>query len=497
MFDWIKNASDKIKHLNLSVDKYKEDTVIQSLPSVALVNRAKRLIEANELDAARKVLEEAAELPQKDALVYKYLGVVDEKLGNIENAIKNYKYSARLNSHDKEIWKKLGFALVNSDKAEEAEESFENANKISPQNTDVYTGWGMSLMKQQKFAEAREKFVIASHINKYNSTSLLLAAIMEVKLGDLVSAETKLNFLANVNPTASSSYELASLKFIKEEYDEALHYAKKALEFNDLMLPAYLLAANVYTIKFDEENALSCYKKAEEKGLEGINLYIEWGNSLLRFGYPSEAKMKFLKAYEINDINVEVRAGLGLCFAYEENYDEASPLVDRCVDNVFMKEALGLISMGCEDFEKAVDYFNEAVKLEPKSITIYHHLAKCYEKLKKYTKVKDNYEQILILNPKFIGAVLDYAKFLISQNDCAEAQRKLRKIVKFYPDNTDVLNLLFNVNYTLVKDNICEYNIKETLAIAEKIQKLNPEIFEYADQKEELIEILETIKKEK
>ena len=45
---------------------------------------------------------------------------------------------------------------------------------------------------------------------------------------------------------------------------------------------------------------------------------------------------------------------------------------------------------------------------------------------------------------------------------------------------------MFNVSYTLVKDNLCEYNVKETISIAEKILKINPDKFEYPEQKLEL-----------
>lgn len=494
MFDWLKHIAEYIKELHTSVEKYKEDTVIQSLPSVAFVNRAKKMIEANDIVAAKTILEEAMELPQQDALVYKYYGVVMERLDDFEAAITAYKRSANLNSHDKEIWKKLGFALVNNNNPEEAEESFENANKIAPQNTDIYTGWGMSLMKQQKFSEAHEKFVMASQVNKYNSTSLLLAAIMEVRLGDLDAAESKLNFLANVNPTASSSYEYASLKFQKEQYEEALHYAIKTIELNELMLPAYLLAAKIHLLNFDEDNTMKYYQMAEDKELDGINLYIEWGNALLRFFKPAEAKVKFLKAYALDDTNHEVRAGLGLCFAYEENYDEASPLIDRCVTNANMKEGLGLISMGCGDIYQAIDYFKDALRIDDKAITNNYHLAKCYEKTGSPSKVKENYEQILKVNPKFAVAVVEYAKFLIARNDHAEAQRKLRKANKVLPENFEILNLLFNVNFTLVKQNLCEYNIKETIALAEKIVSYGSEKFEYANEKEELVQILKDLK---
>ena len=112
MSDWLKNIVEKIKYLSSSIDKFKEETVIQSLPSYTYVNRAKVLIEKNKYEDAKNILLEALELPQKDALVYKYLGSVYEKLGDFVNSVEAYQTSADLNPQDKIIWQRLGFALM-------------------------------------------------------------------------------------------------------------------------------------------------------------------------------------------------------------------------------------------------------------------------------------------------------------------------------------------------------------------------------------------------
>ena len=43
MFNGFKNIYNKIKNLNKSIDDYKDESVVQSLPTVAYVNRAKNL----------------------------------------------------------------------------------------------------------------------------------------------------------------------------------------------------------------------------------------------------------------------------------------------------------------------------------------------------------------------------------------------------------------------------------------------------------------------
>ena len=106
-------------------------------------------------------------------------------------------------------------------------------------------------------------------------------------------------------------------------------------------------------------------------------------------------------------------------------------------------------------------------------------------------KVKDYYNAAIDKKPIYFNAYRDYAKYLFARNNFAEAQRKLRKAFKLDENNVEILNLLFYSSYKLVKDNICEYNIKETIGFAEKAEKLGK--FDYPEEKSELSELLKTI----
>ena len=254
MSDWIKNIFGKIKDLNVSIDSYKQDSIIQSLPTVAYVNKAKKLFEEKQYDKAEELLKKALDISHQDSGVYKYLGKIYESRMKFEDASTYYYESANLNSQDKEIWLRLGMCLLNSKKYEDALDAFEHANKITPLNTDVHTGWGMVLMKMKKYALARDQFNKAAQISKYNYTAILLSAIMDVRLFDYDSAEMKLQFLAKVAPNESSTYEYANLKLLKSDYKAAEEYAKKSISINKQMLPAYFVLGEVYSIqkKYEE-----------------------------------------------------------------------------------------------------------------------------------------------------------------------------------------------------------------------------------------------------
>ena len=494
MPDWFNNIIEEIKNLNSTVTEYKKETVIQSLPALAYVNRAKKKLQEGKLNAAKKILSKALELPQKDPLVYKYLGIVNDKLKDYTAAADAYQESANLNPHDKNVWQKLGFALVACNKYTEAAKSFENANKIVPGDTDTYTGWGMALMKSNKYSDAFEKFTEAIKASKYNFTAIFLAAVMNVKMKEYDKAEAKLSFLANICPNESNTYELASLKFIKCDYENAIYYGKKAVEYNSNMLPAYILLGKIYTALNNMDSASKAFQTAENKELISSNLYIEWAISQAKFGNLAEAKNKLFKALDADPENTEVMAYIGFYSVNEGNMDEAKKYIEKAMEkepeNIIVKQSLGIISFKEEDNDKAMILLKETLDDDRDDSINYYYLAKIYEKQNNHTKIKENYEMAISKNPKYIKAYIDYVKYFISENNFQEARRKLRKALKADEKNIDILNLLFLSEYMLVKDNGCEYNIKEALAIAKKIEEISPDLFEYTEKKEKLAEIL-------
>lgn len=491
MFSWVEKISKNIKDLSGSVDKYKSDSIIQSLPSVAYVNKAKKLINEKHIDEAEAVLKKALDISVQDSRIYKFLGKIYEQKFKFEEAVNYYKQSADLSPQDKEIWLRLGMSQLSANLLNDALMSFEKADKVCPYNTDVFTGWGMVLMKLKKYALARDKFVTASKISKYNFTAILLSAVMEVKLNDYESAEMKLSFLAKVAPNEGSLYEYAHLKLLKSDYDAAIKYAKKTLEINKRMLPAYLILGEVYSIKKDIENTEKIFNKAIEYDLDDSLLHFEWGKAYVRFFEFQKAKEQFTIANKQKENYIDAKIGLALINSYEGNFDLLNELEERHGDNVYIQEAIGLKRLSQGKTEDAIDMFKKALRIDNKQTYNFYNLVKCYVSLGDNYKIREYYDKFISANSEYITGFIEYAKWLISVNDYEEAQRKLRRAEKVTNTNLDVLNLMFFTSYTLVKNNICEYNIKEAISIAQKAQDLGR--FDFENEKLELENILKNI----
>ena len=418
MFNKLKEILNRILNISNTIDKYKKDTVIQSLPTLTYVNRAKKFIEKNDFVMAEKILTDALELPQKDALVYKYLGLVYEKTGKFDMAVENYQLSADLNPNDKNIWQRLGFTLLSYGKLEQALKSFENADKVQANNTDTCTGWGMAYMKLGKYQDAYDRFLKAVAINKYNFSALFLAAVMEIRLEMYDKADSKLAFLSNVAPNEGNTFEYAKLKMLRGDLDNAIFYANKSLTYNSMMLPAYLLLGQLYTKKFDKENAQKSFCTAFEKGLKTAQLFYEWGNSLFNFGLYESAKEKFIQADKLQPENQEIMSKLALCNAILKDFDDANIYIEK-IQNENNNEIKLAIAIKDYEENRYDDSLNRLKSNEDNTLNSLY-IAKCYVKKEDFKKASEYFERTIEKNPYLKESYIDFANMLISQKDYRE-----------------------------------------------------------------------------
>lgn len=488
MFNKLKKLYNAVKNLNSSVNDYKDDSIIQSLPTVAYVNKAKKLIEEKKYEPAREILLTALDISNKDSLVYKYLGKICECEYNFKDAAGYFEQSSKLNEHDKEIWLRLGMALLYSERLEDAIKAFEKADKVTPMNTDVYTGHGMALMKLKKYAQARDKFNKAAQISKYNYTAILLSAVMESRLGEYSKAEEKLNFLTKVAPNESCFYEYSKIKLMRERYQEAEYYAQKAIEYNKKILPAYFVLGEIYSIQKQAERVDKTFLLAIGQGLDSCSLHFEWGKDYIRMFEFEKAEEQFNIALEKEPQDNDSKICLALLKSYKNDFSLLDELQERNAASTYIQEATGIKYHNEGKYKEAIEMFKKSLQTNKWQISNYYNIAKSYEQMHENYKVCEFYDKLFEIYPQYVKGLMEYSKFLINISNFEDAKRKLEKALKVNPDNIEALNLLFLCQYTLVNKNVCEYNIKEAILVARKALDLGQ--FDYTPKLQELEKML-------
>jgi Tfp pilus assembly protein PilF len=269
-------------------------------------------------------------------------------------------------------------------------------------------------------------------------------------------------------------------------------YAIKAIECNKLMLPAYFVLGEVYSIRKDEVLTDEAFYKALENDLDCENLRIEWGKACVRLFDFKKAKQNFTVAIEKNPESENAKIGLALVSAYENDFERLSEVKEKNQANVYIQEATGLEMFSQGKYEEAAEMFKKALKTDPLQSYNLLNLARVYKYLNRDDKVREFYEKFVTENPKYKDGLTEYAKWLTDVSDFADAKRKLQKAENIDNKDFEILNLIFYSMYRLVKENISEYNVKEAISVAEKIYTLGGD-FKYEPEKQDLEVMLNEI----
>jgi tetratricopeptide (TPR) repeat protein len=145
------------------------------------------------------------------------------------------------------------------------------------------------------------------------------------------------------------------------------------------------------------------------------------------------------------------------------------------VDNGNYEKALKYLEVCKDDF--ASKGFNYSLK------------AQCYAGLGKKDKARNLFEKAIEYRPNKKEIVLAYTKFLIAEKDYETANKRIKKLAEESED-IELLKSYFKTLYYLAKQGSYKYNLEKALGIAEKIAKINPEEFNYNEEKNELEELL-------
>lgn len=183
-------------------------------------------------------------------------------------------------------------------------------------------------LDQQRNNESLQLLDGARQLGDFSAQNRLLAALNYVALSRMDLAEPEFRAALQQDATNPRTYYyLGRLLYTKNSFDEAIEKTSKALELDPGMVRAYDNLGLCY-------EALQRYKEAEKAYLSGIQRQrqsgerIEWpslnlGVMLVNAGDRATAKAYFEEALRINPRSGEAHFRLGSVLEHEEDLDGA------------------------------------------------------------------------------------------------------------------------------------------------------------------------------
>ena len=280
---------------------------------------------------------------------------------------------------------------------------------------------------------------------------LFFNANKEKLLGNYDLAETFFSQALHVDPNnGATMYELANIYAFQNNKNQALFYSKRAAESDPRNIWYQLLYAECLKENKQPTEVANVYQNLVKEYPDRIDFYYELGNAYLYMNQTSDA----IKIYDRieNRIGITEDASLQKLKIYRstKNYDKAIIEIKKLIV-AFPKEAkyygmLGELYQDKGQNEKALDAYNDLLKIDPTNAYVHLSLADYYRKL------KDNEKAFLEIKIAFQSKELDIdtkIKILLSYYSITETYPELKSdadtlckiLIDVHPDEAKAFSM--------------------------------------------------------
>jgi tetratricopeptide (TPR) repeat protein len=316
-----------------------------------------------DLAGARAYLEILSAQHPESAHLYYALALVAKEERNYARALDGFKRAIGFDSNFAEPFVEIGDSFEAMHNLESGVKFFDDYTRANPRRANGYLGLGHCYSLKSEWDKAIKNLNKAIRLDRKNL----------VAYADLGLTHALVNDLSN------------AIKF----YENALSLAQEAGDEKDQALYAHRIG-NLYIGFDDAQKALEYLTKALEQSqtikdarCESWTL-LRMGEAYDRLGDWAQADQHFKKALKLHE---QIKDKEGECYGYKNlgdlqltigEYDNATTLYRQALDLLNDKalhipnrdrlrgmtlSELGLVSLRRDEYESALGYFNEALKL--------------------------------------------------------------------------------------------------------------------------------------
>lgn len=215
-----------------------------------------------------------AKIFENDGNIFYNLGIVYEKLKDLDNAINSYKKAVELSPGETDFYYNLGLVYIDKKMYEEAIDCMENVLQQDKDDSNAYFSIGLCYFKEKKWEGAKYYFERTTELNDDDLYAHFYIGNILKDAGDLNGAKKKFEKVLELSPDYSWAYfNIASIYYEQGDFNSALENLQKTLELNPKDYAAYEIYAKIL-IKTDKpDEAADILEIAQVQGAGGGNFY--------------------------------------------------------------------------------------------------------------------------------------------------------------------------------------------------------------------------------
>ena len=357
-------------------------------------------------------LEKACELDDEDEVFKTALAMSKTKLGCYEEASKIYK-SLLLQHPEKENYK---YNLVTC---------FEAMGDLQ---TAIKMLEGMVYVNQKFILPAQKLASLYIKTNQLNKAKEIYDNIL---LKGKVSAET--------------FHQYAILSSSLCDTDTAERMLKKVIKMNPDIAKAHKDLGIIYLNKRLFDYAEDEFKIAMQLQPNDFEIIFEYANFLYSISKNTEAERYYQEALDISPDNVLALTFMALNKLILNQLDEAKAYIEHALKvnphHEYIQFCAGRIFYARKEYDEAKHYLIHAVEQNP-DIETQNTLALTYYELEEYQSAINIYENLLAKKPENISVLMSLAKCYAGLKDNDKALEYLDKLVTIFPEDEEAHEMI-------------------------------------------------------
>jgi tetratricopeptide (TPR) repeat protein len=338
------------------------------------------------------------QIPAQNAVWFYNQGVVLEKQGQVDAAVKSYRQAVELSPNYSNALLNLGKALAETGHFTEAAARYQEALRIRPDLVDAHTGLGAAL----------------------------------TRLGRLDEAVAHYQEALRVRPNSAEAHNNLGVALAgRGQLDEAMVHYQKALEIN----PDHAEAHNNLGVALDGcgrvDEAMLHYQKALQIKPDHADAHNNLGLVLSGRGRVDEAMTHYQRALELKPNYAEAHLNRGMALAGRGQVAEAIAAYREALaikpDFANAHFNLGVVLAGSGQVAEAIGHYRKALEFKPSYAEAHLNLGAAFDGRGQLDEAIASYQQAVKIKPDFAEAHFNLATALAARGQLNEAVAHFQK----------------------------------------------------------------------
>jgi cellulose synthase operon protein C len=354
---------------------------------------------------ALPILKQGLERDANNAALHVGMGELAFHERDFDRAEGEFKQASELNALSSEALRGLSLVALEKGKPDLALAHIEKAIEINPRMHGGRLQKGMALWKLQRLPESVQELEKAREEEPRNMQVIVTLGAVEFEQGQLSNALNHLLSALQSEPShPDANFYMARVKNASRDHSQAVEAIKRALE-TDGKNPLYRYwYGRVLADAKRSDEAVVEFKQAIELNPKYVDALETLGRIYVERNQLKDAVEAFNKALTFDPGRNTARAALGDAYMKLQDWDGAIKVYTEAIEAdpenpnliyAYSRLASAYQEKGPKQFQKAVDWYLKATKIDPQNGEAFKNLGYLLKDLKKIKEAASAWKEYL------------------------------------------------------------------------------------------------------